>query len=181
MSEPPTQTPNCPICENPQGDELSEAVVAGKLTVYELSRAMGIGYDVAWKHIREHLTSTAVGSPAAESSLSTEMSTEEMIQTLSYVVSRLRSKVDVYLATAGNAENDRTAASLIKELRGLITDIATLEGKLQKLPLEKLESLTKALDKINAFMVTELCDSCKLKLAEKIAKDDQAQVVSIQP
>jgi len=44
-----------------------------------------------------------------------------------------------------------------------------------------LESLTKALDKINAFMVTELCDSCKLKLAEKMAKDDQAQVVSIQP
>lgn len=168
--------PPCVVCSHPQGEEITDALAAGTLTVHDAANMLGTDFDTVWTHFQKHLrvpkkTDVPTSIPGET------ISVDEMISTLTYLLGRLRARVDLYLSGSAIGENDRTAAQLVRELRGLTTDIALLQGKLSNLPLQKIDDLTKSIESINSFMATELCDSCKLRLAEKIGETSGARKI----
>ena len=71
-----------------------------------------------------------------------------------------------------NLPNVKMVTGLVREIRGLIKDLAELEGRLQRSPMIQYNMVTMQYESLTKFLFEHLCDECKLSVGKQLAAAD---------
>jgi len=117
-------------------------IALGRLNTDEAAQLLGVSRDKVQKHLRECLKTETLGI--------------EYVSTLKELVDKLKAMVDDLEGRGTNPMTVKMVTSLVHELRGLVRDVATLEGRLQVAPLIQINQLNLKLEKIQSFVLQKL-------------------------
>lgn len=95
----------------------------------------------------------------------------QLLSVLRSVVIDVRSRTQDWLNQPISYDNYKPVATMVKELRNIIKDIADIEAKMSEVPKQQIEVLQLQLDELMRYVGTNLCDECKLKIADYLLND----------
>lgn len=152
----------CKICEDPEGQRLIEAIAEGKISITDAAKKLGVTFADFEIHIKNHMEEKPLPRPRLEEG---EI---DIGRTLRETLRLLKARVSVFMQTEVTPENERMLTALVKEVRGLVMNIAELEGKLSGQPLIELKTIKMQFNDLTGFMITELCPVCKAKIQNRL-------------
>jgi len=157
----------CKICKDPRSSQWAADLFLGKRTVENIARDAGVSYQVAWKHFREHVQVNIENGQIVLQKLAEE---ENYVEVLKNLMTDLRTMVTDLKEEPTNQSTVRMKTELIREIRGLIRDMCTLEGTISKGPLIQLNQLTIQFEYLMSYLATDLCGSCRQKIMDHLEK-----------
>jgi len=149
----------CKLCKHPRIGEIEGLVKAGRLDIADASRELDAHYQETWKHFNECI------KPPTE-----EKEFQEYLSILRELVMKLKHRIDDIEDVPTNLLSVKMLTSLIKELRGVVRDLGTLEGRLQSGTLIQLTNITVRYEKLTSLMFSNLCDNCRMSLIQELEK-----------
>lgn len=147
----------CKLDNHPKIAEVERSVKEGVMTITEAARELDSTYQETWKHFKE-----CVKAPVEN------LEFEGYLAIMRELILKMKTRVDSLESTPTNAVSVKMLTSLVREIRGLVGNLAELEGRFQRSPLLQLTQINVKFEKLTAFMFTSLCDDCKLKLASQL-------------
>ena len=161
----------CPVCSHPRGPEVLRKVFEGQLTLRDAARELGVSYPYIWRcynyHFKVRASDKGVDLIPRDDE---EIEEIEYAEELKQLIHKLKRKVNEVLDDP--SIRDRPTA-WIRQFRGVIRDLAELEGRLQKAPLIQLTQYNIRFEQLTAFLMKDLCDNCKrkaIKFLEELSK-----------
>jgi len=151
---------SCRVCENPQCKDIINEIASGNISLNDAAKKLNVTYNELVLHIKEHLN--ALPKP--------EIGNDEIDigKALREMLRLLKARVFVFLDTEVTPDNERMLTSLVKETRGLVMNIAELEGKLSNQPIIELKTVKMQFNDLTGFLITELCLVCRAKIQQKL-------------
>jgi len=156
------------IDETENRDLLLTQFCMGKMTYPEAAEAFGVTKGEVFDYVRSALQEYDQRDLMAAD-------VPQLLGILRSLIGMLRQKTKNFLMYA-NMENYKPATAMIKELRGVIKDIADIEAKMAAGPKVEVEQLTIIINNLEDFLATDLCDDCRVKAAERLMGKTAKQV-----
>jgi len=141
--------------DDPNYTKVVTAILEGQVTIKAGALALQTSEENLWHHVQ--------GLIEAQK---TEAQPVEFTEILRGLIQDLQKKVKSMMLLP---LEDRPT-SVIRELRGCILDLATLEGKLTAQPIVQLNQVTMQLNQITSFLYSGLCPACQAKVVEFVRK-----------
>lgn len=153
----------CKVCTHPKAFEIMTKVFQGKLTYVDAAREMDIPVPTVWKCFTTHweVVSTEEGvvlklKQAHEVGDFVEILKEHML----IFINRLEEARKLPISSF----NERAVVAVSNECRSIMRDILEFEGKLKIGALVQLSIVQIQMTKITSWLLTELCETDRLKL-----------------
>ena len=147
----------CKLDNHPGIVDVETSVKEGTMTITEAARELDCSYQEAWKHFKECLEVPVE-----------QIEFDGYLAILRELVIKLKTRVDSLDLTPTNPSSVKMITALVHQLRGLVGNLAELEGRLSRSPMLQLTQINIKYNKLTAFMFSNLCDDCKLKLADQL-------------
>ena len=144
----------CAVCHHPKGPTVVSDIALGRLNTEEAAKILGVSKEQVQKHLRECLKAETLGL--------------EYVDTLKELVTKLKKMIDDVEGKGVNPLTVKMMTSLVHEVRGLVRDVATLEGRLQVAPLIQINQLNLKLEKIQSFVLQKLPERYQKLLLDHI-------------
>jgi len=138
----------CKICEHPKGDYYTRLVLLGRMTLAEAAAKLGVSDKMLWYHIKNHVKAEPEELP------------DDLQECLQYMLDKLKVKFRELMLLPTDHTSIRSIAALVKEMRGLIMDLAKLQKKISTAPSVNVTVMTK----LETGILTLLCPECKQKV-----------------
>ena len=151
----------CKLDNHPDIVDVETSVKGGVMTITEAARELDCSYQEAWRHFKE-----CVKAPVEQ------IEYEGYMTILRELVMKMKNRVDSLTLTPTNPSSVKMLTSLVKEIRGLVGNLAELEGRLSRSPMLQLTQINVRYNKLTAFMFSTLCTECKLKLANQLEQTE---------
>jgi len=126
-----------------------------------------MSYQMVWKHFREHVQVNVRNGQIVIQQIKPE---EDYISVLQNLMEDLRRMITDLKNEPTNQSTVKMKTELVREIRGLIRDLCTLEGTIKRGPLIQLNQLNVQFEFLIAYLATNLCDECKHKVTEYLEK-----------
>ena len=143
----------CKLCNDPKAQSIVAKVILGELDDYTAARMLGVSRQYLWHHIRNHVRRDERSPPADENIIRMLRSTLNDLHTIVQMVMR-------------NPGEWRLVPNLLRELRGIAETLAKLEGKLNEQPVVIIQQYNIIFNRLQNFLMNELCDECRRKAIE---------------
>ena len=153
----------CSLCNNTNIGDIERLVHSNEMSMNEAAHELDCTYQDAWKHFNKCLV-------PVENSEQFEM----YLGMMRDIVLKLNTRVESLEKVPTDLISVKMITSLTKELRGMIRDLGSLEGRIQSSPLIQLNQVTIKYSKLTSLMFSALCPECQLKLADGLDKIEQA-------
>ena len=137
--------------------EVEAAVKDGTMTINEAALELDCTYQEAWRHFKECLNVPIE-----------QIEFEGYLNILRQLVVKMNGRVNDLELTPTNPASVKMVTALVKEIRGLISKLAELEGRMSRSPMLQLTQVNVKFNRLTSFMFNELCDECKLKLSSQL-------------
>ena len=144
----------CAVCQHSKGASVISEIALGRLTTDEAAKLLGVSRDKVQRHLRECLNTETLGI--------------EYVLTLKELVEKLKTMTEDLEGRGTNPLTVKMMTSLVHEIRGLVRDVATLEGRLQVAPLIQINQLNLKLEKIQSFVLQKLPNKYQKLLLEQL-------------
>jgi len=151
------------LTKHPRYDEVMQMLWEETITLSEAARILGTSEQNLWHHLNMYLQGLEEDLDKYEQKEKEEP--VEFTQVLQDLIRDLHAQVKELMKVP---IEDRPT-SLIRELRGAITDLAALEGKFSNQPMIQLNKITMQFDKLTSFLYSKLCPKCQRLVAEYVS------------
>jgi len=139
------------VCTHPKGKEVKEAYYSGKLNLAEASAELGLPQSTVWHCLQYHREEAV-----------TTVSEQSWTELLESLLSKLKERLDVLLHTPVEEGNERVIVLLIREIRGLISDLSRLKGIVTSSSVI-IQQYNLTINKFQSWLVSNLCSGCRQK------------------
>lgn len=147
----------CKLDNHPDILDVETSVKGGVMTITQAARELDCSYQEAWRHFKECLQVPVE-----------QIEFEGYLAILRELVIKMKKRVDSLALTPTNPSSIKMLTSLVKEIRGLVGNLAELEGRLSRSPILQLTQINVKFQKLTSFMFSTLCNECKLKLTNQL-------------
>lgn len=154
----------CSLDNHKDISAVEDAVKAGTMTIQEASIELDASYQETWRHFKD-----CVQVPVEQ------IEFEGYLAIMRELVLKLKNRVDELDTTPTNLSSVKMVTALVQQIRGLISNLAELEGRLQRSPMLKLTQINVKYNQLTSFMFSELCEICKLKLSTRLEELPQLE------
>lgn len=141
------------------------SVNGGVMTITEAARELDCSYQEAWRHFKD-----CVKAPVEQ------IEHEGYLTILRELVMKMKSRFDDLDLTPTNPASVKMVTTLVKEIRGLVNNLAELEGRMSRSPLLQLTQINVKYNQLTSFMFSSLCTECKLKLVNQLENAEQIKL-----
>lgn len=117
----------CRVCSHPKGWYYTRLVLLGRMTLAEAASRLGVTDKMLWYHIKNHVKEE-------------EELPDDLQECLEYMLDKLKLKFRELMMLPTDNTTVRAVAALVKEMRGLVMDLAKLQKRCQPLPRSTLWS-----------------------------------------
>ena len=96
----------------------------------------------------------------------------DSIGMLQELIFKLKELFDKY-SRADDVTTIRSLTTLVRELRGCIRVMEELTGELQTGPIIKLQLQQIVINKVQGFLMDQVCDDCRVKVVDYLGQELQ--------
>ena len=158
---------DCPICNHTENIHVTNEILRGVMTIGEAAIFFEVDRELMEIHVKEHIRVLPTDGGALVAIERQEMDSIGMLQELIF---KLKELFDKY-SKGDDVTTVRALTTLVKELRGCIRIMEELTGKLQTGPMITLHLQQITINKVQSFLMEEVCDDCRLKVVEHLGKE----------
>jgi len=158
---------SCPICNHDDNISVTNDILKGVMTISQAATYFSVRRDVMEIHVKEHIRVLPTNSGQLVAVERTEMDSIGLLQELIF---KLKDLFDKY-AKVDDDTSVSAITRLVKELRGCIRIMEELNGKLQTGPMITLHLQQIVINKVQSFLMEEVCPDCRLKVVEYLGKE----------
>lgn len=162
---------DCPVCEHPKNISITNEILRGIMTIGEAGNYFNVTRDVMEVHVKEHIRVLPTDSGALVAVERKDMDSIGMLQELIF---KLKGLFDKY-SKGEDVTTVRSLTALVRELRGCIRIMEELTGKLQTGPMITLHLQQIVINKVQSFLMEEVCPDCRTKVVEYLGKELELQ------
>jgi len=131
-------------------------VLLGRMTLAEAASRLGVTDKMLWYHIKNHVKEE-------------EELPDDLQECLEYMLDKLKLKFRELMMLPTDTTTVRAVAALVKEMRGLVMDLAKLQKKVSTAPTFNVM----VMNKLETGVLTLLCPKCKERLLKYLEEHQE--------
>ena len=160
---------DCLICNHRENIPVTNDILRGAMTIGDAAVFFGVSRDVMELHVKEHIR---VLPTSGGQLVAVERKDMDSIGMLQELIFKLKDLFDKY-SKADDVTTIRSLTTLVRELRGCIRIMEELTGELQTGPIIKLQLQQIVINKVQGFLMDQVCDDCRVKVVDYLGQELQ--------
>lgn len=160
------------IDEHPEKDVVLMQCIAGRMKFKQGADIIGVDTGSLWEYVKR----AVMHYEDRDIMLATDADLIDMLRGLTIILHR---KAKDFLLNPIDLENYKAITTTVKEVRGLIKDIVTLNRSLSDSTRVEIEQLNVFIGDLESFLMTDICEECQAKAATRLRTKTRKDVESV--